>query len=423
MSSPQLHSALHWPSFLKTLTAELCGLALVGAYLGRVKQLSPAPEDAVLVAQLHLLPGFFAGWFAISATMLASRRVEKRFPIVWWSTACGLRCLIVVFLGSLFLGVFRYFEVSGRAVVLLALGLSLISALLYPILWRRAEKQGRLIRKPPSIRNALLGLMAAELAILCLVWLIVVLSFGEDPSTLEKPFAWSIVVWAMTLLPIVRLQTNHHASGKPIRIKPILLLQVLRGWFAFFVYWIPWAAGGIDGSPILLPTLIAGTGLGVAVGFLPAFLLVHLRRPLERAAKAPNARPSLSWAAAFTALGCEMLFGITCVIVYAIAGADSGGSMVVLDQWVPHGILVYVPVSWAIRWGFVLQAGGWRGLGGLRFLGICIGTSAIYPLIWTATMPSDNGLLLLGISLSSALVGGGAYILDCKLRADESLPS
>jgi hypothetical protein len=423
MSTSQFQPALHWPSFFKAMAVDLIGLILVGVYLAQLEQFDPAPDYAFLLTLLALLPGFLVGCVPLSLALLASLRVAHRFPRAKWLTSSLLRGFFSVFLGVIFLGASRHYVASFAQIALLALLASLGSALLYPILWRKAAQAEKLNREPPKIQLALIGLVVAEFSILSLACIFVIQGFMGDLSEFIRDYLWAVVVWAMTLLPIVRLQLNHHASGKPIRMLPILLLQLVRGCFAVFVFWLPTLSRGLDWPPVFLLALLVGSGAGVLVGFLPATLLVHLRNPPFRSQQIPNRRPSLSWPAAWTAMGAEMLFGVVIAIVLAFANPEPFAESSFLDHWVMRGVLIFIPVSCAIRWGFVHQAGGWRELGLVHFFAIYLGTSLMYPLLWGATVSFEDGLPLLAISMLSALAGGGAYILDCKLRADELLPS
>ena len=429
MNQIRIHPGLHWPTFWRTMLVEAVGVLTLAVFFAGGMRGFDVSASLFAGCLANAVPWFIAGWLVFGLVFLVGLRLRPRFVSIRWCALAWIRLLLVI-------GSFRAAYPPAMAlpsewetsfVPLGALVLAVISSLTYTQLHRRARSRGGL---QTSVRpqSQAIGLIAVgEFA---LVASLVIMGHGYDAA------AWLVAirmlgVWLTTWLAFLLWVKRRQRSGQVMTRVHFKLACFLRAWIGISVYLnafvgqLDYASWPLDWWLDLVLPLAFCAIAGAAFCALPSIIYVRLtgETRIDKAAAA-RLRGGLSFSACIAAAGVELMLIILSNWRYWEYLQDGRDDVVIFDQLVIALILLPVLTWVLVRMPVLIWKSGWKAIGRRRFVLVSMLVSFLVAIGFHFLFgPQEVSIEWLLVMTSFGLVSGLAYILDCKLRADELLPS
>lgn len=412
------------------MAVEAVGVLALGFAYALVIAGADSSVPLFLQSIANAAPAFASLWLVFGLVFLAGLRPRPRFVSIRWGVFAWIRLMVV-------LGIFTMayprrvlrvdpddasmFVPAGAAV------LAVISAVLYTRLHRRARMAEAL---PPFIRpkNEVFALLAVgELAF------VASLSMGGEGYDLAawQTTAWLIAgAWLPGWLCFLLWVRRRQRTGQEITRFHFLLASSLRAWIGVAIYAFVFA-GLLEEmrhpflwwADLALPLTYCAIA-GIAFNTLPALIYFRLTGTVGiRSTTRTRVYAGLSIAGILAAAGVELVLIMLSKWRYddylthrhSYAQASQG----------LYALALLPFLSWAlVRMPILIWLRGWKAMGLKRFLAFSTTVSFLGALGFHFLFgPQELSIEWLLVMTSFGLLSGLGYILDCKLRADELLPS
>lgn len=383
-----------------------------------------------LLCLANAVPSFLALWLVFGLVFLAGLRPRARFVSIRWGVFAWLRTMVV--LGSFTMEYPKRMIVSDPdyASMFVPAGaalLAVISALVYTRLHRRARTAERL---PPFIcpKSEVFALLAVgELAF------VASLSIGGEGYDLAawKTTAWLIAgAWLPGWLGFMLWVKRRQRTGQEITRFHFLLATSLRAWVGVAVYVFVFA-GLLEEmrrpflwwADLALPLIYCAIA-GIAFNMLPALIYFRLTGTAGISSTTrTRVYAGLSIAGILAAAGVELVLIMLSKWRYGDYLTHHQGYVQTSQQL--YALALLPILGWAlVRMPVLFWLRGWKSIGLGRFLVFSTTVSFLGALGFHFLFgPQELSVEWLLVMTSFGLLSGLGYILDCKLRADELLPS
>jgi hypothetical protein len=412
------------------MAVEGMGLLLLGV-IYFVAVWGPAPSASlVALSFMNAIPWWLAGWLVFNLVFLVGLRPRKRFVSIRWCVLSSMRLAPVV--GTCFDTYaeqlaqklpFQSYSVVFASAALLAV----VSSLIYSAQHDAARNKHAIPNVVISRPSALALLAGGELAFLAAV---VLTGEGFDQDAWLEVALICGLLWLPSWIGLMVWEAGRRRRNLPVTRRRFLIASFARAWIGVWIYstaWfgLSWYQEGLISfnEAFAFPVVYSVVWAGGFVA-LPALAYCRLTG-LEKLSSAEQGRlqGGLSLKAAIAAAGAELILIVLSLYVFVedlvnpYEDGIAGARLQVL--------VLLAPLAWLLlRWPVLLRYRGWKAIGQTRFLLGSTIVSCLTALAFHFTIgPSVLHLDWLAATTGFGLISGWAYILDCKLRADDLLPS
>ncbi len=378
----------------------------------------------------NAVPAFVSLWLVFGLVFLAGLRPRPRFVSIRWGVFAWIRLMVVLnFFTKAYPG--RVLSVDPDVESMFVPGgaatFAVISAVLYTRLHRRARKAGAL----PSFtlpKNEVFALLAVgEVAF---VASLSIAGEGYDLAAWQTT-AWLIAgAWLPGWLSFMLWVTRRRRAGREITRLHFLLASSLRAWIGVAIYVFVFA-GLLEDTRLpflwwmglVLPLIYCGIA-GFAFNMLPALVYFRLTGAGGISSSTrTRVYAGLSIAGILASAGVELVLIMLSKWRYGDYLTLHKGYVQTSQQL--YALALLPVLGWVlVRLPVLIWLRGWKAIGVARFLTFSTTVSFLAAFGFHSLFgPQELSIEWLLVMTSFGLLSGLGYILDCKLRADELLPS
>lgn len=430
MSKAQPIPVLHWPNFRRTMAVEAIGVVVFALLCAVCCDGLDSFAFAVVLALGPAIPWFLAGWLTFGLVFLVGLRPRLRFPSVRWAVLGWIRLMLALTMVADAIrnqGTTLRWAWASDAHFYGAVVLAIISSVVFTRLHRSVRAAGVSPSFVVPRNQAFAWVAVGEVSLIASL----VLMGGGGTSQDWYDAAWIVGgVWLPIWLGFLMWVRRRDRAAQAITHVHFLFAACLRSWLGIALYWYAFS-GFLETrhlpflwwQDLALPLVYCAIA-AAAFCAIPSIIYARLTgRPARSESLRLRLAQGLSMGGVFAAAGTELILIMLSNLRYADSVA--GGQDYVEASGRLYALALLPFLTWGlIRLPCLVRFGGWKRLGIERFLFINMATSLLGAFGFHYRFGPDGlNFEWLFVMTAFGLVSGLAYILDCKLRADDRLAS